>query len=196
MERDHRRLAALPQTTKPLQVQGLRRSGARGTRTPDLLGAIQAAKLVDFGYLAGIPAPVRALRAAEKYAHFAGFLTGSITRSGPRDETRTGRDPSARGLERPDDRGHRVLVDAVSLADRRGAPTASVPVSLASRSSYVAGPMIAAVTPSAEDAQKHAADHAAAHDDHDDNHQNDDQGATVHHRYMRTRFDEDAPIRR
>jgi hypothetical protein len=33
---------ANPSTTKPPRMQGLRNDGARGTRTPDLLGAIQA----------------------------------------------------------------------------------------------------------------------------------------------------------
>jgi len=42
MERDRRRFAAIPETTEAPAVQELRRSGARGTRTPDLLGAIQA----------------------------------------------------------------------------------------------------------------------------------------------------------
>jgi hypothetical protein len=41
-ERGPRRQASSTKTTKPLQVQGLHLDGARGTRTPDLLGAIQA----------------------------------------------------------------------------------------------------------------------------------------------------------
>jgi hypothetical protein len=41
MEREHRRFRQRPETTKP-RMQGLRGDGARGTRTPDLLGAIQA----------------------------------------------------------------------------------------------------------------------------------------------------------
>ena len=42
MERDHRRFLAIPETTEAPRVQGFLDSGARGTRTLDLLGAIQA----------------------------------------------------------------------------------------------------------------------------------------------------------
>jgi transposase InsO family protein len=48
-ERDHRRFPAIPQRTKPQHVQGLRNDGARGTRTPDLLGAIQRGCLAILG---------------------------------------------------------------------------------------------------------------------------------------------------
>src|SRR5215218_1616276 len=49
MERDHWRCAATPETTKPPHVQELRRSGARGTRTPDLLGTIQDRRTTESG---------------------------------------------------------------------------------------------------------------------------------------------------
>src|SRR5215211_4797831 len=42
MERDHRRFARIPETAEARRVQGFLDNGARGTRTPDLLGAIQA----------------------------------------------------------------------------------------------------------------------------------------------------------
>ena len=41
-ERNSRRFRAHPRTTEPPLTQGFRNDGARGTRTPDLLGAIQA----------------------------------------------------------------------------------------------------------------------------------------------------------
>src|SRR5437660_9431953 len=41
MEGDHRRFRRRFETTEATHVQRLRTSGARGTRTPDLLGAIQ-----------------------------------------------------------------------------------------------------------------------------------------------------------
>jgi len=53
MERDDRRLRAIPQTTKAPRVQGVRRNGARGTRTPDLLGAIQDAEPLNMACLRG-----------------------------------------------------------------------------------------------------------------------------------------------
>jgi hypothetical protein len=62
--------------------------GARGTRTPDLLGAIQAVKSVDFGHLAGILGRTRAVHAADKYARFAGDRWSSITPDARSDETR------------------------------------------------------------------------------------------------------------
>jgi hypothetical protein len=40
-ERDRRRSAAISKTTKASRMQGFLDDGARGTRTPDLLGAIQ-----------------------------------------------------------------------------------------------------------------------------------------------------------
>jgi hypothetical protein len=41
-ERNSGRFRANPRTTEPPHMQGFRNDGARGTRTPDLLGAIQA----------------------------------------------------------------------------------------------------------------------------------------------------------
>jgi hypothetical protein len=41
MERDHWRFQGIPQTTEAPRVQGFSLDGARETRTPDLLGAIQ-----------------------------------------------------------------------------------------------------------------------------------------------------------
>jgi hypothetical protein len=42
MERDHRPFLPIPETREAPRVQGFLEDGARGTRTPDLLGAIQA----------------------------------------------------------------------------------------------------------------------------------------------------------
>jgi hypothetical protein len=79
--------AARPEAREPRGCRGSR-SGARGTRTPDLLGAIQAAKSVEFSYLAGILGPTRAVHAADKCAQFAGDRWSSITRDARSDETR------------------------------------------------------------------------------------------------------------
>ena len=51
LERDHRRPAAIPDTTEAPRVQGFSLHGARGTRTPDLLGAIQAVTRLNQGDL-------------------------------------------------------------------------------------------------------------------------------------------------
>jgi hypothetical protein len=54
-------------------------SGARGTRTPDLLGAIQAGMLLEFALFAGILRLLSSGPHTYIYAHFAGFCWSSIT---------------------------------------------------------------------------------------------------------------------
>ena len=63
-------------------------NGARGTRTPDLLGAIQALVRFEFRRFAGIFVADADLGESWISAEFAGFHGISVTRSGPRDEIR------------------------------------------------------------------------------------------------------------
>ena len=70
MERDHRRLQAILETTEAPRVQGFLDSGARGTRTPDLLGAIQADARADFASSAGYLSLLRALIGGHDFAQF------------------------------------------------------------------------------------------------------------------------------
>ena len=53
MERDHRRFAAIPETRDAPRVQGFLEHGAKGTRTPDLLGAIQALSQLSYSPVGG-----------------------------------------------------------------------------------------------------------------------------------------------
>ena len=62
MERDHRRWPGIPETTEAPRVQGFLANGARGTRTPDLLGAIQA--LSQLSYSPGWTPSVARVRVA------------------------------------------------------------------------------------------------------------------------------------
>ena len=78
-----------PERKNPRSSRGSR-SGASRTRTPDLLGAIQAVVRGKFGFFAGISFLPAARLVTRICMQFAGDRGSSITREARSDETRTG----------------------------------------------------------------------------------------------------------